>query len=110
MFNDVLSILTYPTISDHGDEIVDWSAEPTSVDVAGCDAQPGPPQEVAMPRADLDRTSWTVWCPAGTPDILDNQQVEINGAGPFRQVGLPQLWQGTGPLDGPVIYLERWPG
>lgn len=110
MFNDVLSIETYPTVSDHGNDIVDYTADPTVVTVPGCDAQPGSPQEQSLPRADLDRVSWTVWCPTGT-GLADDALVRVNGGPLCRSIGLPQVWgSGAGALDHVIVYLERWVG
>jgi hypothetical protein len=105
MFADTLTLLTYPLVEDaHGSTAPDLTGIPTSVTVARCDAQPGPPVEL-LDRKEMANVKWTVWAPAGTT-IGHDQFARVNGGELCRVVGVPSSWAGT--LGHVVLYLERW--
>lgn len=107
MFNDTLTILRYPTTTDHGATVPNLAGTPTSTTVPGCDAQPLASQELSE-RRETSRVAWQVFAPAGT-DVLATDHAKLNGGSTiYRVVGEPQRWAGA--LGSVVVQLEVWRG
>lgn len=107
VFSDTLTILRYPTTTDHGATVPNLAGVPTTTTVRGCDAQPVTSQELSE-RRESSRVAWQVWAPAGT-DVLATDHAKLNGAATiYRVVGEPQRWAGE--LGSVVVQLEVWRG
>lgn len=106
MFDDTLIRLRYPTTADHGTQIPDLTATPTTLTITRCDAQPGPPQEL-LDRREASEIEWTVFAPAGT-SLLPTDFAKLNGSAQVYQVvGAPSLWgSGSRSVDHVVLYLR----
>jgi hypothetical protein len=108
MFDDTLTLLRYPTVTDHGAAVINLAGTPTARVVTGCDVQPGAAPEL-LERRESTRVAWTVYAPAGT-DVLFTDHAKVNGgATVYRVAGEPFRWgAGTSGVDHVVILLERW--
>lgn len=108
MFDDVLTVRRYPTVTDHGAQRPDFTGTPVEFDVLRCDAQPGATDEL-LGRRDTTKIAWTVYVPVGT-DVRSTDQAVLNhGSTVFAVSGEPGRWgTGTNALDHGVVFLEVW--
>lgn len=108
MFDDVLTVRRYPTVTDHGAQRVDFTATPVQFDIKGCDAQPGASDEL-LDRRETAKIAWTVYVPAGS-DVRSTDHATVNhGATVFAVSGEPGRWgSGARPVDHGVVFLEVW--
>lgn len=99
----------YPLINDgHGNQVRDRAAEPDTLPIEGCSADPGATDEDLAGR-DATLVQWTIRAPLGV-DVLSTDDVEYRGTD-FSVDGEPV------PLEGPVeilnhtlILLKTWRG
>lgn len=95
----------YPTISDHGTVVPDYSAEPATATFRGS-VQPGTGTTDRINRngAEIVNTIFS----APTADVQHLDLVELPN-GIFFVNGEPEIWL-TGVMDHTVIHLSRWVG
>lgn len=100
--------LRYPTRTDHGTTITDYTATPATFDIDGCWAEPSPSTEVADHRFALS-TGWIIAAPPGidltAADHVRHQGIEYEIDGEPLPVPSP-----TGALDYTRIVLKKWEG
>jgi hypothetical protein len=97
----------YPTATDHGSHVIDYTATPTRTDITGCSWQPSDGQELDDRREATMRTG-RLYMPAGT--VIDGAAIVEIGGRDYQVVGDPADWSGM-PLWGHVVaVLHRWEG
>jgi len=109
VFDDVLTVRRYPTVTDHGAQRVDFTATPVEFDIRGCDAQPGATDEL-LDRRETSKIAWSVFVPAGS-DVRSTDHAVLNHASSpvYAVSGEPNRWgAGSGSLDHVVVFLEVW--
>lgn len=100
-------VKTYPTVSDHGAHVVDFSATPVRVEVRQCSWQPSDGQEQDDRREATMRTG-RLYMPANAP-VAGDSIVEIDGRD-YEVVGDPADWSGAPMFPHVVAVLQRWEG
>lgn len=109
MFDDSLDVLTFPTVSDRGRQVPDYSATPTSVTITGVDAQPGASTELIALQREGVELRWTVYVPLEQipAGVSLNARSIVRVAGDRCQVnGQPMRWAGD--LGCLVLALTEW--
>lgn len=98
----------YPTVSDHGTDVVNYGGTPTDSPIAGCWAEPIQSTEVNDGRLAV-LTGYTLMLPPGV-DLRADDHVVVNGK-EFGVVGdVLEQPSASGALDHAVARLERWEG
>lgn len=105
MWDDTVSVLNYPTVTERGVTRPDLTATPTEVAVTGVDVQPG----VSVELADADRREgtsirWTVFL-SDVPVLSDKSIVRWQGR-VYQVDGEPATWGGD--LAYRVAFLVDW--
>ena len=95
----------FPTVLDHGNETIDYSATPSEATFTGS-IQPGTGTEDTINRngAEVVKTIWAV----PEADVRHDDIITIKGKDYFVN-GEPEDWD-TGIMDHLVIHLSRWEG
>lgn len=109
MFDDSLDVLTFPTVSDRGRQVPDYSATPTSVTITGVDAQPGASTELIALQREGVEIRYSVYVPLGVipSGVLLSARSIVRLRGEMCQVnGQPQQW--TGALGFLLLALTEW--
>jgi hypothetical protein len=112
MFRSAVEVLTYPTISDRGRLVPDYTATPTAVQVPGVDLQPGASTELVAQRNDTTAIRWSVYVPiASVPagvEITEDSIVRVPDGEECQVDGRPSAWVDGSPLDHLVVLLKAW--
>lgn len=110
--DDTITLVTYPFIADHGQQVPDMDAEPVRTAVNGCSVQPagGATDEA---HRDATSASYVVYAPPySLPTELRRTLIELPGvSGLFRVEGELRTWRSpTGMTSHEQITVNRWEG
>ncbi|UGL61821.1 head-to-tail stopper [Microbacterium phage Franklin22] len=105
MTSQSFQLRRYPTIMDHGTEVIDPNGTPTVSTLYGS-VQPGTGATDPINRDGAEIVK-TIWSPPGS-DVRHKDRVSFEGR-EFFVNGEPETWR-TGILDHDVIRLSFWTG
>lgn len=112
MFGSTVEVLTFPTTTDRGRDVPDFSADPTAVDVPGVDLQPGASAELVAQRRAGTSVRWTIYVPpAAIPDgtvITEGSIIRVPSGEVCQVDGRPMAWIDGSPLDHYLVALVAW--
>jgi hypothetical protein len=95
----------YPTVTDHGATVRDYSDTPEEADFTGS-IQPAAATEDTVNRNGAE-VAYTIWA---SPDAdVNHYDLVTLYAATYYVNGEPERWA-SGVLDHAVIYLSRWVG
>lgn len=96
----------YPTIDDLGTPVVDYSANPTSIDITGCWLEPVE-STVSDAGQVLTVDAWRGAAPV-TADLVDRDMVTYQGVD-YKVIGDPQrVPSPSGRLSQLLFLIRRW--
>lgn len=105
---ETITRLRFPTITDQGTTVPDYSATPAETDIDGCWLEPIQSIEDDDGRLAV-QTSFVVAAPAGA-DVTAKDRARYQGV-VYEVVGdaMP-IKSPTGALDSSKLFLRRWEG
>jgi hypothetical protein len=102
-----VAVKTYPTISDHGAHVFDFTAEPTRRTISNCSWQPSDGDEQDDRREATMRTGRLYMPP--TANVDGASIIEIDGKD-YSVVGDPADWSTQPMWPHVVAVVQRWEG
>lgn len=105
MRKQTVQVKRYPRVQDHGNESIDYDADPAVSSLKGS-VQPGTGQ-VDLTHRDGAEIAYTILAPLQY-DVQHDDLIVYDGDTYFVN-GEPERWK-TGVLDHQVIRLSRWTG
>lgn len=103
MWQDTVEVLTYPTVTERGRTVPDYTATPTAVSISGVDVQPGSSAELQdADRREGVQIRWTVYI-KGNPSLTGHMRYLGRV---FKVEGEPLTW--GGPMAHRVVSLVDW--
>ena len=109
MWRSTITLLTYPTVSDRGRDVPDYTATPTETPVPGVDVQPGASTELVAQRREATAVRWSVYVPpASLPtgvQVTEGSIVRVPGGEVCQVDGRPMAWIEGSPLDHYLVAL-----
>lgn len=104
MWQDTVEVLTYPTVTERGKQVPDYTATPTAAPITGVDVQPGSSTELPPGPVTGTAVRWTVFM-RGAPALSDKSIVRYLGR-VYQVDGEPDTWAGS--LAYRVARLVDW--